>query len=230
MSRTRLVLVSLLAVFALSAVTSTAASAATHQWIIGGTVLATGSKVEVAGGNIPTQQQQWQVREVGFFWQHYTCQREIFPPKGESSTLIGGTNGKAELIVEMRGCAVFEVNEEGVPVPLANCKVKEPVTAEYKGELTGAGELTLTVKSFKYTLENYAAGLTCATAAKYTVEGTTICPIPHYGVDFYAVVLACGPGGSKPTIKQEGTELTEPPQFYLPFVAVLASGGKWHST
>ncbi len=231
MSRIKLTMLSLLAVLALSAAASATASAATHQWIINGTPLATGEKTEIQGNNLPYVQEGQFESTIGGLNIHLYCQTALVP-SGASNVLEGGANGKAKILIEFRGCAIFQVTKAGVSEPLSTCKIEsEPILAEAEGELKEAGILTLkplstseeggTVFS-KFNITKVTG--TCAIEGKYKVKGSQACVIPHFGVDAYVGVLECTPGGSSLTL------LAEPARLYLGTGITLEKGGKFHAT
>jgi hypothetical protein len=228
MSRVKLVVLGMLAVFALSVgASATAAAAGTHQWIIAGTPLASGSKEEVQGDNLPFVQEGQFESTVASLNIHVYCQSTLVPI-GSSNVLEGGSVGKAKVKLEFTGCALFQVTSKGVSESLPACKIKEPITAESEGELTEAGILGLkqigSTPFSTFSIEKSNKEASCAAEGKLEVKGTQACVIPHFSVDAYTGVLLCTPGGSALT------SLGNPARFYLGTGVSLTKGGKWHAT
>ncbi len=227
MSRVKITMLSLLAVFALSAAASATASAATHQWIINGTALGKTETTEFQGNGLPyVQEGQFETSLAGLQL-HIYCQTAIMP-SGTTNVLVGGEVGKAEVFIEFTGCAVFEVSKAGVSVPLSTCKIEEePIVAIAEGEMKEAGILTLKEKGqvfSKFHITKVGA-TTCAVEAKVEVKGTQVCVLPHFGVALYVHVLECTPGGSSLE-----NNAKEPARLYLGTGITLEKGGKFWSS
>jgi hypothetical protein len=236
MSKVKLVVLSMLAMFALSAAASaTTASAATHQWSINGTLLATGAKEEVQGNGLPYVQEGQFEATVGTINLHLYCQTAILP-SGKENVLLGGNPGRANGRIEFTGCGVFAVSTKGVSEPFPSCKVEtEPIVAISEGELTKSGVLRLTGIGgagsvlTKFTIENTNKEAECLVKGKFEVKGTQVCVIPHSGVALYVHVVECTPGGSE--LKLLAVEKAEgEANFYLGAGVSLEKGGKFLSS
>jgi hypothetical protein len=232
MSKVKIVMLSLLAVFALSAAASASASAAgTHQWLINGTLLGTGGTEEIQGNGLPYVQEGQFESSISGLGLHIYCQTAILP-SGASNILEGGSTGKAKGKIEFSGCGVFDVSSKGVSETLSACKIAaEPIVAEATGELGSAGALTLKGEPLaRFSLEKVSAKEgTCAASGKYEIKGTQVCVLPHYGVALYVHVIECTPGGSTlmTNVESKGENLSF---LYLGIGAALKNGGKWLSS
>jgi hypothetical protein len=212
MSRTKLVMVSLLVTFALSAVSSPTVSA--HEFIVNGKGVAAGEKVEF-GGNWQQQQQQQIEIVVAKLSAHMHCQMVIIP--------IGTTNvleekGKMKVKIEFKACTVYTLSGEIIENQ-PKCKIKE-FTAEGSGELTEAGMITVKGAPFATIhIEEVTGAGACTLAGEFKIEGTQLCPISHYAVGVIVIIITCNPAGSK-ELKLGG----EPAKLYLPLVASGSKG------
>jgi hypothetical protein len=212
MSRVKIVMLGLLAVFAVGASASATASAtSTHQWIIEGTSLGSTSKAEVQGNGLPHIQEGQIESSIAGLGLHIYCQTTILP-SGASNVLEGGTVGKIKSKIEFTGCSIFDVTSKGASEHLATCKIEtEPIVAEAEGELTGAGVLTLKGLSggaiAKFNLVKANKEASCAAETKTEVKGSQVCVFPHDGVEAYTHVLECLPGGSSLTLSGEPARL-----------------------
>jgi hypothetical protein len=213
MSRFKVLVVSLLAVFAVSAAASATASAA-HVYLIEQTELLSSEAMEDQGQN---SKLEVKILGVPTFLQ---CQEElskgVFKPKGESTFEI-----------KFKNCYVVE-NSNGKKVFLVNCSVAEPVIAEgtdqliehsvdeFKGEREG-------VKGLFASLE--LTGEKCALKGKYKVTGMQICATPEAEFEKVLHHLICTPAGSKLVF---GTgEKTEPAQFFSEEQVRVTSLKQW---
>jgi hypothetical protein len=216
MSRVKVLLVSLLAVFAVSVAVSATASAA-HVYLIEQTELLSSEAVEDQGqnGKIETK-----ILNVSVFIQ---CQEELstgsIKPKGESTFKI-----------EFKNCYAVE-NNNGKKVFLVNCIVGEPVAAEGTDQLIEhsvdefKGELKATKGLFA---ELELTGEKCILKGKYKVTGSQVCAIPEAEFEKVLHHLICTPAGSKLVF---GTgEKTEPAQFFAEDQIRLKSLKVWAAT
>jgi hypothetical protein len=216
MSRVKVLLVSLLAVFAVSAAVSATASAA-HVYLIEQTELLSSEAVEDQGqnGKIETK-----ILNIPIFIQ---CQEElstgVIKPKGESTFRI-----------EFKNCYAVQ-NENGKKIFLVNCTIGEPIIAEgpdqliehsvdeFKGELKGEkgvfAEVSLT-------------GEKCVIKGKFKVTGSQLCAIPEAEFEKVLHHLICTPAGSK-LVFGEGAK-TEPAQFFAEDQIRLKSLKVWAAT
>ncbi len=197
MSRVKIVLLSLLAVFAVSAAASATASAsATHVYKIEGTELASGS--EAIEGDSLTGGLETKIAKLNTV---LICQEDIvkgeIKPKGESTA-----------IVEFKNCYLVEKNKEGKKTFLTACSVKEPVEAKANDELT---EHSIDVFKGSGEKEKFAEveikGEGCALNGKYEVLGSQTCAIPESEFEKAVHSLICTPAGSKLTFGKEAAQL-----------------------
>jgi hypothetical protein len=199
MSRMKVILLSLLAVFAVSAAASATASAA-HVYLIEQTELLSSEAIEDQGQNGKLEARIPNGPPVLI-----QCQEELssgtIKPKGESTFKN-----------EYKNCYIIE-NSNGKKVFLVNCEIKEPIIAEgtdlliehsvdeFKG--TGAEKLFTTIE---------LTGTKCIIAGKYTVTGAQLCAIPEAEFEKVLHHLICTPAGSK-LVFGKG-EKTEPGQLF----------------
>jgi len=184
MSRMKLVMLSLLAAFSLSAVASSTASA--HEWIVNGKAVAAAEKVEVNGNQLQGNNQLEGV--IAKSSVHITCQEVLAPPAGN----ILEEKGKLKIKLEYKACTVYTIAAEAVENQ-PNCKVAG-LTAEGAGELTEAGILTVKGAPFATIV---ISGTGCLLNGEYKVETTEVCSLPHYAVAVYVATIECNPAGSK---------------------------------
>jgi hypothetical protein len=238
MSKVKLVILSMLAVLAVSAAASGTASATpcsfcTHQWSINGTLLATGAKEEVQGNGLPYVQEGQFESVVSSIYLHLYCQTAILPT-GTENVILGGNPGRAKGKIEFTGCGVFQVNAKTWgSETLSACKIAaEPIVATTEGVLTKAGVLELkgvggmTISKFEIVKVGNSV---CAVEAKYEVKGTQVCVIPHNAVSLYVHVIECTPGGSELTTSVNAVGENET-NFYLGVGVSLEKGGKFLAT
>jgi hypothetical protein len=218
MSRTRLVLLGLLAAFALSAVASSPALAA-HEFKVNGTTVATGEKVEMIGNSPGHHQPQWEI-SIGNTILHIQCQRVTL------SLFFLLAAGRISLSLLFSGCtSTIVVGQRAVIEP--GCKIKNgEIKVEGEGELTGAGEITMKTTSGKVSIEKVEKG-ECTTEGEYTVTGSQICTLPHYSVETAVALLECNPAGS--SINLEKTEKSAT-KIYGTFAIAGAKGQKISSS
>ncbi len=187
MPKAKAILLSLLAVFAVSvaASTTTAAAAGTHIYKIEGSALTENTKIEddSLSGLLEGKLAKLPIT--------IACQEDI--SSGEIKTL-----GESTFKVEFKNCYVYERSKAGTKVFLTNCKVKEPISAEGTDLLTehsidqfkGSGE---TEKFASITVE----GEKCAIASTAEVNGSQLCAIPESEFEKVVHTLICTPAGSK---------------------------------
>jgi hypothetical protein len=216
MSRFKVLAVSLLAVFAVSAAATNTASAA-HVYLIEQTELLSSEAVEDQGQN---SKLETKLLGVSIFLQ---CQEELstgtIKPKGESTFKI-----------EFKNCYVVE-NGNGKKVFLVNCGVAEPAIAEGKDQLIEhsvdefKGELKGTKGLFA---ELELTGEKCILKGKYKVTGNQVCAAPEAEFEKVLHHSICTPAGSKLVF---GTgEKTEPAQFFAEDQVRLKSLKVWAAT
>ncbi len=198
MSRVKIVLLSLLAAFAVSAAASATASAGTtHIYKIEGTSLASSEGIE---GDSLTGGLETKVAKTPII---LVCQEDVF--KGEISK-----EGKSSVKIEFKNCYLVEKTKEGKKNFLTACTVHEAVIAEATDELTehsidlfkGIGEKE---KFSEIKLE----GESCAIKGSFEVKGSQACAIPESEFEKVVHVLICTPAGSKLTFGEK-----EPAQLF----------------
>jgi hypothetical protein len=194
MSRTKLFMVSLLAVAALSVVTSSTASA--HEFLVNGKAI--GAEPVEYGGNI----QQWQPQFESVLAKlpvHIQCQWGQWPV-GSKNVLESG--GKYKIFIEFKGCTVTTINSSGEPELQPKCKVAK-VTAEGAGELNEAGVLSTSgtkgaEKGFaEIEISEVSGAGACTLTSKPEVKGTQLCSIYHYSFPYLVANVNCNGAGSK---------------------------------
>ncbi len=200
----------------------TTANEAIRGFKVNGANIIAGEKVEAQTDSLSTVNQlESAVAGVGL---HVTCEEALGSPGTEN---VLEEAGKVILKPEFKGCAVSDVSSKGVSEPLSVCKVKEGgFTVTSDGELTAAGILTLKPMGKEpfatITIEGNKESK-CTVAGTFKIEGSQICTLPHYAVEAYAMVLACGPGGGKLTMGGEAARL------YSTLGVTSAKGGKLSS-
>ncbi len=197
MTRAKVAMLGLLAVFALSASASAVASAATHIYRVEGTELKENLKVEGSG---PAGGLETTVAKLHIV---LDCQEDVIA--GE----IKNNKGKGESIgkIEFRNCDFYK-SEKGRKVPLTACGVAEGLKAEATDELTEHGQdLFRGVGPNEKFAEFEITGESCAIDGRFEVIGSQLCTIPE--AEFEKVVhgLICTPPGSKLLFGKEAAQL-----------------------
>jgi len=189
MSRMKFILLGLLAAFAVSAVASASASAATHNFKIEGKTVGTGEKEELI---VQSKAGLFESAIAGTKTT-ITCQEDI----GGVSTIEEKGKSKFELKFK-NGCLFWEV-KEGKKAVLTACKVKEPILAKGEDELSGGTGNP--VEEFKekgteaFTTIEIEGG-SCAFAKKFEVKGSTTCALPEAAVEEATHEIICTGVGS----------------------------------
>jgi hypothetical protein len=192
MSRMKLIVLGLLAAFALSAIAASTASAVTHEWKVEGTTIAKGSKVEAAG-QVTSGTLEF---EVGSTSIEIKCDYPGLLSAGSTNYLEA--EGKNHLKIESFGCTVRKI-EKGKPVNLPECKVKEGKTAvEATGELEQArpGVNKFTSVSGSLAIEKNTNA--CGVEGTVNYEGKLTCGLPWFGFEIFQWKFWCTPWGSHP--------------------------------
>jgi hypothetical protein len=188
MSRTKVVMLGLLAAFALSAVSSSAASA--HEWLVNGKPIGTGEEVELNGSLIPNQPTQHSQATVAGLPIDIVCHR----PHG----FFGWLKAAVKFIFKgvLSVCQAPTI-ASGVISNQPKCKVSD-INVEGKGELIEAGQVVLSGAPFAtFKIEEVMGAGACALTGEYKIEGTQVCTLPHYSVTATTMVLECNGAGSK---------------------------------
>lgn len=166
MSKAKVVVLSLLAAFAVSAIGSATATATTHNWKLEGTEIGKGEKEEL---KIDSQKVSTFATTVAKIKITIACSEMV----GPSTTNIIEEGGKSKFEFQFKNCFVSET-KEGRQIFLPACKVAEPFTLKGEGELKGAvgqpeDELKGTGGASPGSLE--ITGAECALKGTFKVEG-----------------------------------------------------------
>jgi hypothetical protein len=183
----KLLMLSLLATFALAGVASSTASA--HEWFVNGVKIAAAEKVEIDGNQIPGDNQLEGI--IATLNVHITCQEVLAPPAGN----LLEEKGKVKIKLEYKACTIYTVGGEVVENQ-PKCKVAG-FTAEGAGELTEAGIFTVKGAPFATIKVENSETEACTLKGEFKVETTDLCSLPHFGVAGYVPVIECNPTGSK---------------------------------
>jgi hypothetical protein len=223
MSRMKLVVLSLVAAFALSAVASSTALA-THEYLVNGETIAKGSKVEVQGQIMELGQFETEIAKLSI---HITC-NDAYGLKGEGNVLEA--EGKSKLKAEFKACTLYQING-GIPEGEPKCKVAA-ITATAKGLLTETGIVKFTGLESelftKFEISEVKGAGTCNFLGKFEVKGSQLCAIPSYGFEGDIGELVCDGVGSKELkLNQEGgTEGNKEAKIYARFAVTGTKGQK----
>jgi hypothetical protein len=196
-------LLSLLAAFALSAIASSTALAA-HEFIVNGTTIKAGEKVEAQADQLPGIDQFESTLLSSNI--HISCQQGI---NGKESVFLE-EKGKAKSTIEFKACTLTIGNASGVEnVPACKVSVAAAVTTD---ELTNSGELLIkpaegTVFT-KITIEKVNKEASCALATTVEVKGEQVCTLPHFGIVVYVSEIDCTPSNSKLKLAAETAKLS----------------------
>jgi hypothetical protein len=193
MSRVKLVMLSLLAALALTAIASSTALA-THEFKVNGTAIPSGSKVEVQGQIIELGQLEGEVGS-GNLKVHITCNQA----KGTASNKnVLESGGKSLLKAEFTGCQVYEVNN-GAPKTLP-CEIKEPIAIEGKGATVAENGVVEFKGNEEPTKERFGSiefkGGTCTLLGSDEARGSQLCDVPSYGFEGDIGEVICTGTGS----------------------------------
>lgn len=174
-NRIRVLLVSLLAVFAFSAVASASASA--HEFLVEGKAVT--APVAFTGTSGAT-----------IFTFHIGSEKGEFECTGGTMTGFLEEAGKATNHIEFTKCKVIKP---------ASCKIHEPIKFETKNLLVGnepGVEDEFKPTEAEETL--VTLGFTdCALEKQYKIKGTYTCKLPGVATEAIAHEIACEPSGSK---------------------------------
>jgi hypothetical protein len=195
MSKVKVVLLGLVAVLAISAGTTSTASAA-HVFKIEGTELAGTEAAEATSFSGKLENAILGLSAAVQCEEDVSGPSEI-KPKGESKGSI-----------EFKNCFTIAL-EKGKRTFLTSCSIKEPVVAQFTDQLTEHG-----VDEYKGSgaeeafFEIEIKGESCAIKSKYKVKGRQDCSTPEAEFEKVIRESICTPAGSKLTQKSEGTENT----------------------
>jgi hypothetical protein len=202
MFRIKPTVLSSLAVFALSATVASTASAVTHEFKVGGTTIAKGSKVEVQYQSQESSQLEGELAKTSIT---IGCSNMVGPA---SSSNVLEAEGKAKLKTEFKACTLGIVSG-GKPENVPGCKIGNggTIIAEANGELaqteegvikyTGSQGATEKVSTFEIT--EAAGGSPKCPLGALTVEvkGKQLCSFPKYGFEAAGSEVLCTAVGSE---------------------------------
>jgi hypothetical protein len=127
------------------------------------------------------------------------------------------------------GCVAVIVGPGGKRQVQTKCTIKNgEIVEEFKGELTGKGELLEKGANTEEILAEIAVeGTECESKGTYKLKGGELCAIPE--AEFQKVLhqLICTPAGSKLKALKEGTELEA--QLWTTEGTFLSGNKKWSS-
>jgi hypothetical protein len=211
MSKTRVVLPSLLAVLAASAISSSPSLA--HEYLVEQKSLETSEAVEDQGQNSKLE------TKVSSLPLYIQCQEEL--SSGELKP-----KGVSKFRIEFKNC-YFTFNSKGKKEFSTTCGVTEPVVAEGEDRL-----IEHSVEEFKGSEGIFTkiqiVGMQCALTGFMNVSGSQICVIPEAEFDKVLHQLSCTPAGSK--LAFGNGEHTEPAQYFAEEQIRLKSLKPWGAT
>jgi hypothetical protein len=227
MYRTKILMLSLLAALALTAVASSTASAGTeHEFKVEGKTIAKGSKVELQGQIVELGQFESLIKGAGI---HITCNNAF----GNTENVLEA-EGKAKFEAEFEACTVYTITK-GLPESVPGCKIKV-TKATATGELTEAGVIMYkgsgTSELFNEIEITESGGGGCHTGvgvgSPYLIKGTQVCAIPSFGFESDIGEVVCDAVGSsnlkmKPS---QGSEKTENEAKLYARLAVTGTKGQ----
>jgi hypothetical protein len=219
MSKVKVVLMSLVAVFAVSAFASVSASAGpTHIFKVEGTELKGTESLEVVDDSFSGKLETI-IAKLPIAIQ---CEEDI-----SSGTIKA--NGESTAKIEFKNCFVAQ-NEKGKKAVLSTCTVTEPVIAEAKDELTAHS-----IDTFKgnkvpatETFTELKIGV-CAAKGTFNIKGAQVCSIPESEYEKVIHAGICAPAESTLKQEKEGTEVG-PAQLFGEEQIKLANGKNWSAT
>jgi hypothetical protein len=197
-----------MAIFAVSAVMSASASA---SYIIEGTEIAESETVEFTGSSQGTKLEG----SLAGASLRIGCTESIAPA---SSTNVLEAFGGSKNKYELRGCTIAE-NSKGTAVPLTACSVKEPVDAEFTGELGPDEEELIGSGAEETAAEVEIKEASCALHGKYKLKGVESCSILNEEIELTIHHMVCLPVESGLKLGTEASLL-----FMKPLVAL--GGGR----
>jgi hypothetical protein len=191
MSKIKVVLLGLFAVFALGATMAATASAATHAFKIEGTEIAKGVEETLEDDSFSGKMET----TIAGLSISVQCEEDI-------STGTIGEGGKSKGSIEFKNCFVIETNK-GKRVFLTSCTVTEPVKAKFTDQLIEHSVDEYKGEGGEETFVELEIGV-CAIKGKYKVKGSQLCAVPESEFEKVIHESICTPSGSK--LKQRITE------------------------
>jgi hypothetical protein len=212
MFRVRVLILSLLAILALSAVASTSAFGR-NQWRTGAMqgVLGVGEKKEIFGGGVaawtPPVLLETTINAKPFIMACDIIEVKLGMPTG--GKIEGGNPGKISVKTEINSCTIYKILQ-GVYGPTV-CKVKgSPFKFNFTGKLRSKhtpGELVLELEpGISIELEACGAG-EFPNAEKFEFKGEEVCAMSGPTVAALGHGIGCSPLGSKLKVKEGGAEM-----------------------
>jgi hypothetical protein len=210
MSKAKVVLLSLLTAFALSAMMSATASAnATHVYLVENT--------ELGSGAIPATEAVEGDSLLGKTEIDISSNVTVLECSEDLVTGEIKKGGESKFEIKFKNCIVGLI-EKGKLAYQPSCGVTEPVTAKATGNLTSRG-----VNEFS-SFTSAPVITVCTLAGTYTVGGTQLCATPESSVSKEIHSLQCTPAGSALTLKSASSQLFGEEQIKL------TSGRIWSAT
>jgi hypothetical protein len=216
MSKVKLVIISVWAVFAVSLIIVGTAAASYEFFVNGARVsedieisgIAKTVTIETAIASLPISVQ---------------CVEGISPPSAEN---VIKEKGKSEGKIESKNCYLFE-NREKKKIFLTACGVREALNINFVGELTNADEDALKGSGTEETFaEIELIGSSCVLKGKYKLKGSETCSIVEAEMDKEIHKSICTPSGS--SLKQKGEPGNEAAQLFITESSSLKSGEVWN--
>jgi hypothetical protein len=209
MSRVKLVMLSLLAALALTAIaSSTALASGGHEFKVEGKTIAKGSKVELQGQIMELGQLESVAKGIAI---HITCNNAF----GNTENVLEA-EGKAKFEAEFQGCTTYNING-GKPENLPGCKTSVGKAAA-TGELIEAGIIQYNgsgpsslFNKIEITESEGKAGSCNIKGGPFEVKGSQLCAIPSFGFESDIGEVVCDAVGSsklkvKPSAGSEESE------------------------
>jgi len=205
-NRLRVLLVSMLAVFAVSAVASASASAANHEYFVEGVAL--GATETVSGTSAVSKLEAPGLITIECATDSFTGTIE---PKGLSTATV-----------KFKTCTV---------VGAATCKVAEPIEFTANNKLTvllneanvfGPGDLFEPPTGKEFVTITITG---CALEGKYVAEGKQQCILPAGETELVKHEIECKPKGSEIHLKAKEAKFTSTETVEL---SGAKKGQKWH--
>lgn len=194
MAKIKLILLSLLLATALGTITSASASA--HEYLVEGTPVGAGVKLEVEG-------------TTSLVWIETSILKAPIVQECDEGTGTGfiEEKGKSTGKGEAKNCRIFQI-VKGKRENLTACAMREPVVIETTGELTGIGENTAVgSKAEEGFTEFEIKGESCVLAGKYTIKGQELCLSPLAEMEKVLHEVICTAAGSKLKLGKEPVRL-----------------------
>jgi hypothetical protein len=212
------IIMSLVAVSAISGFTPVLATAGAHAFLIEGTEITSIETVEGANG-FSLQKMEIEIASLKIIKE---CEEDI-----GTGTISAG--GKSEGTIEGKNCHLY-TQSDGRREALTSCAIKEPLEAKFTGQLIGAGLGEVRgSKLLEGLMEFEVKGASCALKGKYPIKGSEVCASPEAALEKTIHKSICTPAGGKLFLEKEGTEQA-PVRLFGVGIAKLRSGKRWSAT